>query len=125
MEADSSTEMSTMSLPKDFAVGVQVNVIAAACFSGLLLDKIKNTNQRRRAVQTSASGAAKSWAYRDHSASAQWRGSPFIAAFASSFQSGLRAAQAKEPDVTVSDHFRYVNSLGYHSKPSSLGVGVP
>ncbi|KAF3053268.1 hypothetical protein E8E11_007624 [Didymella keratinophila] len=107
---------------EDFDAGVQVNVIAAACFSGLLLDKIEAVDQRRRTVQTSASSLAKSWSYREPSTSGQWRGPPFINAFAASFDKGLRAAQATEPARTVAEHFRFVDTLGCHSDPSSLNI---
>lgn len=112
-------------IAEDFNFGVQVNIIVAACYSSLLVDKIKTTNMERRTVQTSANAMQKSWSYRTKGPSGQWRGSPFIVAFASSLQQGLEDARAGRPNRTVKEHFDCVNSLGGLDNPAKLDVGLP
>ncbi|KAJ4993482.1 hypothetical protein SVAN01_01030 [Stagonosporopsis vannaccii] len=88
---------------KEFKYGVQVKIIVAACYSGLLLDMIKDREDRRRNIRTSVNIKV--------SASGYWRGSPSVTAYTSSLALGLKAAQNKTPARSLQQHVDSVNNL--------------
>ncbi|KAJ8114813.1 hypothetical protein OPT61_g3391 [Boeremia exigua] len=95
-----------------FNHGVQVNVITAACYSGRLLNKIKDRDSRRRSVQMSASAVERFFSNSRVGASGCQRGSPFVAVYTSSLVLGLEAAQKKTPARTLQQHIDFVNETG-------------
>ncbi|KAJ4353143.1 hypothetical protein N0V95_003615 [Ascochyta clinopodiicola] len=108
---------------KEFNYGVQVNLVVAACFSGLLEEKIKNRNMTRRTAQTSVSSLEKSYTSQRGS-SGQYRGSPFVAAYASSLVQGLEKAKTETPGTTLQEHFDKGNTIVYSSQNDEI-IGEP
>ncbi|KAF3043368.1 hypothetical protein E8E12_001059 [Didymella heteroderae] len=84
-------------ISNEFEFGVQVNVIVAACCSGILMDMIKDEDKTRRTVQVSAKAAQKSWSFARQSNSGNYRGSPFVSAYINSL---------------MLEHFNHVNTAG-------------
>jgi hypothetical protein len=112
----------------EFNYGVQVNVVVHSCFSGILKDKIQNRSTQRRTVQASASAIQKAWSF-SRGPSGQYRGSPFVAAYAESMMRALKDAEEKRPERTLKQHFSDVNlhgiSLGMHDATQTTVTGNP
>jgi hypothetical protein len=117
-------QMSDLSktVARSFEVGVQVNVIVAACYSGMLLDMIKIEDNSKRVVQVSARAAEKSWSFARQSTSGNYRGSPFVTAYMKSFMLGYEEAQTQDPSRTLQEHFNHVNCAGISHGIDDEGV---
>ena len=115
-------------ITKSFKFGVQVNLVTAACYSGVLLDIIKVDDNSRRVAQVSAPAVAKSWFLARQSNSGNYRGSPFVTAYVKSFMMGYDEAKTQDPSRTLQDYFDHVNSAGIShgiTKKGNLVFGHP
>ncbi|XPS99243.1 hypothetical protein M3J09_008422 [Ascochyta lentis] len=101
-------------IAEEFSHNVQVNLVLASCDSRLLEEKISNLNTTRRTVQTSASSLEKLHLSQIET-TGQFRGSPFVAAYASSLVQGLEMAKTKMPGMTLQEHFDKVKTMGVSS----------
>ncbi|KAH6615031.1 hypothetical protein C7974DRAFT_428002 [Boeremia exigua] len=98
-----------------FKPGVQVNVVLASRYSGLLLDLIKDRDNHRRSVQISASAMEK------YSINLRVNGPPVVATYISSLMLGLKAAQREIPATTLQQHIDFVNQSGVSSSERVTG----
>ncbi|KAL1793609.1 hypothetical protein ACET3X_008591 [Alternaria dauci] len=98
---------------------VQVNIIVASCWSGKLVDQMRQIGRRHQYVQSSTTADLMSYAYARRVPSDPLRGSPFIASIVHSM-GGWVGDENKGPK-TLGEHIEHVRKHGvWYGKPEAI-----
>jgi len=102
-----------------FSPDVQVNIIVASCWSGKLVNQMRDLGSKGQYVQSSTTADLMSWSYGRRVVSDPLRGSPFIASIIESMH-GWVGEKSKAPR-TLGEHIEHVRKRGiWFHEPKSI-----